>query len=68
MDKNRLIMLNGEEYVDIATLDEQRRVPIIKIGKPKLSSDNQGGRSGRVKTVHRCPILLQREIREASNE
>jgi len=68
MDKNRLIMLNGEEYVDIATLDEQRRVPIIKIGKPKLSSDNQSGRSGRVKTVRRCPILLQREIKEASNE
>jgi len=64
MDKNRLIMLNGAEYVDIATLEEQRRVPIIKIGSVKLSSDNQGGRSGRVKTVYRCPILLQREIKE----
>ncbi len=64
MDKNRLIMLNGAEYVDIATIEEQRRVPIIKIGSVKLSSDNQGGRSGRVKTVYRCPILLQREIKE----
>ena len=64
MDKNRLIMLNGAEYVDVATLDEQRRVPIIKIGSVGLSSDNQGGRSGRVKTIHRCPILLQREIKK----
>lgn len=57
-------MLNGAEYVDVATLDEQRRVPIIKIGSVRLSSDNQGGRSGRVKTIHRCPILLQREIKK----
>tara|TARA_R100001530_G_scaffold108699_1_gene76221 strand:+ start:1557 stop:1754 length:198 start_codon:yes stop_codon:yes gene_type:complete len=64
MDKNRLIMLNGAEYVDIATLEEQRRVPIIKINKPKLSSDKQGGRSSRVKTIHRCPILLEREIKK----
>jgi len=64
MDKNRLIMLNGAEYVDIATLEEQRRVPIIKISKPKLSSDKQGGRSSRVKTIHRCPILLEREIKK----
>ena len=39
MDNNRLITLNGAEYVDIATLDEQRRVPIIKVAKPSLSSD-----------------------------
>ena len=64
MDKNRLIMLNGAEYVDIATLDEQRRVPILDCSKPTLSSDKRGGSSGRVKTVHRCPILLQREIKE----
>jgi hypothetical protein len=64
MDKNRLIMLNGAEYVDIATLDEQRRVPILDCSKPTLSSDKRGGRSGRVKTIHRCPILLQREIKE----
>ena len=64
MDNNRLIMLNGAEYVDIATLDEQRRVPIIKIGSVKLSSDNQGGRSSRAKTVERCPALVQRMIKE----
>ncbi len=68
MDNNRLITLNGAEYVDIATLDEQRRVPIIKVAKPSLSSDKKGGRSGRVKVIRRCPSLLQREIREASNE
>ena len=68
MDNNRLITLNGAEYVDIASLDEQRRVPILDCSKPKLSSDKRGGRSGRVKVIRRCPILLQREIREASNE
>lgn len=64
MDNNRLILLNGAEYVDIATLDEQRRVPILDCSKPKLSSDNQGGRSGRAKTVERCPALVQRMIKE----
>lgn len=64
MDNIKLILLNGAEYVDIASLDEQRRVPILDCSKPTLSSDKRGGRSGRVKTVYRCPSLLQREIKK----
>ena len=64
MDNNRLILLNGAEYVDIATLDEQRCVPILDCSKPKLSSDKRGGRSGRAKTVESCPAVVQRMIKE----
>jgi|TARA_R110002110_G_scaffold182845_4_gene389297 hypothetical protein len=64
MDNNRLILLNGAEYVDIATLADQRGIPLITVHKPSLSSDNQGGRSGRAKTVERCPALVQRMIKE----
>ena len=64
MDKNKLILLNGNEYVDIATLADQRGIPLISVHKPSLSTDNQGGRSRRTSTVLRHPRVVQQMIKE----
>ncbi len=64
MDNSRLVLLNGEAYIDVATLDEQRRIPLLDCRRPKLTTVNSQGRSGRAKSRKIHPVVLSRMIKE----